>query len=214
MGCEQVTVVLLHGLTLAYIALSFDDNRVALAILAYDRNNKLLGRVTKNGARYIARITVQENQVNFIGQSDSSVACTADELYNLILMPDPLVPLITTADARAQPKAPDGLKYTYPDGDYGSYPVLRYSGLTYWGESVLLMVDNILTALISLALAYVDNRFSFCILGYDAGLNLVKRLPKDGARYISRIVLEGSMVRFIGQSNKSVSFTLQELAVI
>jgi len=174
-------------------ALSFVDNRVAFAILKYDRDNKLVGRSDKKGARYIARISVQENQVNFIGQSDASVTYTADELFNMGLV-DPLVPLVATANAGGQPKAPDGLKYTNLNGDSSAYPVLRYSGLTYW------------------ALSYIDNRVSMCILGYDGSMNIVKNMPKSGARYISRIVVDGSTVKFIGQSDQSVSFTLQELA--
>ncbi|KDR74110.1 hypothetical protein GALMADRAFT_603806 [Galerina marginata CBS 339.88] len=122
-------------------ALSFDDNRVAYAILAYDRNNKLLGQETKNGACYITSITIQNDQVNFIGQSNSSVTCTTDELYNLTIAstPDPSVPLVTTADANAQPSPPDGLEYIYFNGDEAAYPVLRYSGITYWALSY---VDN------------------------------------------------------------------------
>lgn len=213
-GVRANHCVLMDRLTLTYIALSFVDNRVSLAILAYDQNRKLVGRFTKDGARYIMRIMImaQGSQVNFIGQSGNLVSSTADELYNLTNMPDPLVPLITIADASAQPKAPDGLVYVTLNGSNGSYPVLRYSGLTYWGESALLMVQNVLIALFSLALSYVDNRVSFCILGYDASMNLVKRLPKDGARYLDRIVRDGSTIQFIGQSNRSVSFTLQELA--
>ena len=101
----------------------------------------LLGYVTKNRTRYIASITVQKSQVNFIGQSVISVAYTEEELRNLLIMPDPLAALIM-ADSLAQPTAgptaPYRLEYSNLTlgGPFGTYLVLRYAGLMYYGEKI------------------------------------------------------------------------------
>jgi hypothetical protein len=64
-------------------------------------------------------------------------------------------------------------------------------------------------------MSFVDNRVAFHLLGYDAGLNIVKSMSRNGARYLSRIVIDESKstVDFIGQSDDAVSFSLKELAV-
>ncbi|KIK63472.1 hypothetical protein GYMLUDRAFT_72124 [Collybiopsis luxurians FD-317 M1] len=65
-----------------YWALSYVDNRYAMAILAYDSNGRIVGRWSKQGARYVHRIEFDESnrQVSFVGQGNLSVVFHLSEL--------------------------------------------------------------------------------------------------------------------------------------
>ncbi|TFK35161.1 hypothetical protein BDQ12DRAFT_737731 [Crucibulum laeve] len=57
-----------------YWALSFDDNRYAFAVLAFDDKGTMVKRFDKYGGRYIHRIEVDKDVVRFIGQGSKYVA--------------------------------------------------------------------------------------------------------------------------------------------
>ncbi len=65
-----------------YWALSYDDNRVSMAIAAYDSKGALVKVWDKPGARYVYGITVNKTNrtVVFAGQSDSKISMTWSEL--------------------------------------------------------------------------------------------------------------------------------------
>lgn len=67
---------------LTYWAYSYTDNRVGMAILAYDASNQLVQRWDQDGARYLWKITVDaDNQtVQFIGQASQAITMTWDSL--------------------------------------------------------------------------------------------------------------------------------------
>ena len=53
-----------------------------MEIVAYDSQNKIVGRWSKGGARYVQRIEYDEEsrQVRFVGQSSLSVAFGLEDL--------------------------------------------------------------------------------------------------------------------------------------
>ena len=63
-------------------AYSFIDNRVSMALVSYDAQNKVVGNVTKNGARYVWNITssTYNKTVTFEGQAKQRVDATWAEL--------------------------------------------------------------------------------------------------------------------------------------
>ena len=63
-------------------AYSFIDNRVSMALVSYDAQNKVVGNVTKNGARYVWNITssTYNKTVTFEGQAKQRVNATWAEL--------------------------------------------------------------------------------------------------------------------------------------
>lgn len=54
----------------------------------------------------------------------------------------------------------------------------------------------------------------FELLVYDNAGHLLGRRIKEGARTLSRIVVTGEEVRFLGKDDKSVAFSLSELRSI
>ena len=64
-------------------AYSFIDNRVSLALVTYDSNNKVVGNITKNGTRYIwnAVSSLHTQGVEFFGQTNTWVTATWAELF-------------------------------------------------------------------------------------------------------------------------------------
>jgi hypothetical protein len=63
-------------------AYSFIDNRVSMALVSYDAQNKVVRNVTKDGARYVWTITssARNKTVTFGGQAKQSVSATWAEL--------------------------------------------------------------------------------------------------------------------------------------
>ncbi|KAJ7875324.1 Alpha/Beta hydrolase protein [Mycena olivaceomarginata] len=77
---QEYPVLILGQYT--YWALSYIDNRYAMAILAYNDSGKIVGRWSKEGARYVHRIDLdaQTRNVSFIGQGNLSVVFSLSEL--------------------------------------------------------------------------------------------------------------------------------------
>lgn len=190
--CSLYPVLSYVGLT--YWAWSFYDNRVAMAICAYDSGGKLVRRLDRDGARYIWQITVDEQAqtVSFAGQDDAKITLGWRELET--------PPLAGTAPTESHPAIPDGLK-TACLADPGSlqpcstYPVLFWNQLTYWPYS------------------FIDNREALAICAYDPAGNLVKRVDRDGARYIYQINVDeqAQTVSFVGQAGASISVSFNDL---
>lgn len=66
-----------------YWGYSYIDNRVGMAIIAFDQNGHIVKRWDKNGARYLWQITVNQTARNvaFSGQSSQAITMSWDELY-------------------------------------------------------------------------------------------------------------------------------------
>lgn len=146
------------------LALSYVDKRDALAILAFDDANKLLGWTSRTGARYISDIQIEGMNVKFIGQNAKSVSFTLQELLAIVPSPrEPNLPttdlnqaIITIADWRGQPDPPIGLKYrTVENSDI--HPVLKFAGMVFWGT----LLSLLLTALLYLETTTNAYLFSF-----------------------------------------------------
>lgn len=77
---ETCPVVQYQGITTW--AYSFTDNRMSLALVSYDADNKVVRNVEKGGARYLFNAIVNEpNQtVTFIGQAEQWVTVPWSEL--------------------------------------------------------------------------------------------------------------------------------------
>jgi hypothetical protein len=67
-------------------------------------------------------------------------------------------------------------------------------------------------------LSYIDNRVSFGIVSYDGKGNIVEETEVKGARYVTKITMQGSdtsgSVTFWGQADQSVTMTLDQLYVL
>ena len=73
-------VVKYQGLTTW--AFSFEDNRIAMALVTYDADNKVVRNVERNGARYIvnAAVGVKSRTVTITGQDNRTITVPWSEL--------------------------------------------------------------------------------------------------------------------------------------
>ncbi|WP_035037857.1 hypothetical protein [Caulobacter sp. AP07] len=109
-------------------------------------------------------------------------------------------PQIKYQPAATAPAVPDGLKVfcaKTPDDLNGSKtcPVIYYGGFATWIYS------------------FIDNRFSFAVVSYDAKGNVVQNLTRDGARYVFDVTSSdaGQTVILHGQANRHVELRWSEL---
>ncbi len=70
-----------------YWPMSYIDNRVSFGIVSYDPKGNLTNQLEVKGARYVYKITLEENSgtVTFWGQSNQKVTLTLDQVYNLLM---------------------------------------------------------------------------------------------------------------------------------
>lgn len=63
-------------------AYSFIDNRVSFALVSYDARNKVVGNITKDGARYVWNMNsnVKAKTITIEGQANQTVSVTWEEL--------------------------------------------------------------------------------------------------------------------------------------
>ena len=109
-------------------------------------------------------------------------------------------PIVDAVTATDHPAVPEGLKVTClqgPDTTQPSptCPVIRWNGYTYWAYS------------------YSDNSSGMAIVAYDEAGNVVGEWEKPGARYVWQIDLDSATqtVTFVGQANRTIAFTWDEL---
>ncbi|KAJ7722585.1 hypothetical protein B0H14DRAFT_3006310, partial [Mycena olivaceomarginata] len=110
----------------SYWAFSWTDNRVGLAILAYDPNNNLPDTYSQSSTTAPPVVWV------FTGQVGNTITIPIIQLL------EPIV-FMSTENAATQPAAPSGLDYVTFFGDNMQYPVLIVGSYTYWPLSY---VDN------------------------------------------------------------------------
>ncbi|KAH6919121.1 hypothetical protein BKA70DRAFT_42302 [Coprinopsis sp. MPI-PUGE-AT-0042] len=63
-----------------YWSLAHHDNRYGMAIIAYDKRGNIAGRWEKGGARYIVRVVLHRDRVEFVGQGGLSISFPLSEL--------------------------------------------------------------------------------------------------------------------------------------
>ncbi|KAJ7810607.1 hypothetical protein B0H14DRAFT_2862941 [Mycena olivaceomarginata] len=174
----------------SYWAFSWTDNRVGLAILAYDPNNNLVGRWDMTEARYLFSIVYNSatGSVVFTGQVGNTITIPIIQLL------EPIV-FMSTENAATQPAAPSGLDYVTFFGDNTQYPVLIVGTYTYW------------------PLSYVDNRESLNLVGYDQNKNLISQVELPGTRYIETVIYDpdAGVIRLIGQSPTIVTASIAQV---
>ena len=112
------------------------------------------------------------------------------------------VPVVQSVPVNGHPPIPGGMKMDafFSGSNLNVAPntsVLRWGTHTYW------VAD------------YVDNRLAMCVLAYDENNQLVKQIPKNGARYMWRMVYDPANQNVIctGQSDLALKFGLSELRV-
>lgn len=192
--CPTCPVIKWNGYT--YWAYSFIDNRYAMSIVAYDASGKMVKRVDKNGARYVWKITIDEagQKVTLWGQANKTIGLSFKELM--------VPPEVVGVNPSSHPAIPSGLKTACLKGpdtldSCTAYPVVKWNGYTYWPYS------------------FIDNRDAMAIVAYDSAGKMVKRLDKNGARYIYKITVDDAAqkVTFWGQANKTIVLSFKELIV-
>ena len=112
------------------------------------------------------------------------------------------VPVVQSVPVNGHPPIPGDMKMDafFSGSNLNAAPntsVLRWGTHTYW------VAD------------YVDNRMAMCVLAYDENNQLVKQIPKNGARYMWRMVYDPANQNVIctGQSDLALKFGLSELRV-
>ncbi|MCP3097977.1 hypothetical protein LZ198_03700 [Myxococcus sp. K15C18031901] len=193
-GAAAATCPVLRYDGYSYWALSYVDNRVGMAIAAYDASGKLVAQWEKAGARYVYGITVDpaNKRVTFAGQSDAKIAVAWDDL-----VPPPVVVQVPPSPA---PAVPAGMKVTCTQGPgtgaaAATCPVIQWKGYTFW------------------AFSYMDNRVGMAIVAYDAAGKVVATLEKPGARYVYAVTVNPAdkTVTFAGQADAKISVKWSEL---
>lgn len=76
-------ILALNGIT--YWPLSYTDNRVGMAIVAFDQAGQQKKRWDKSGARYVWKVeeNLANRSINFRGQANQSISVSLDELTSL-----------------------------------------------------------------------------------------------------------------------------------
>jgi hypothetical protein len=74
-GAQDKTCPVVRYKGITTWAYSFNDNRVALALVSYDGQNKIVRNVQKNGLRYVSNMvsSAKDQSVLFVGQSEGWV---------------------------------------------------------------------------------------------------------------------------------------------
>ncbi|XXF75684.1 hypothetical protein P2318_21795 [Myxococcaceae bacterium GXIMD 01537] len=193
-GAPSTTCPVLKWEGHTYWALSYIDNRISMAIVAYDAAGKIVAQWEKPGARYVYAITVNTTArtATFAGQSDAKITMGWDEL-----VPPPVVVQVA---ANAPPAVPAGMKVTCTQGPNTgapstTCPVVQWRGLTYW------------------AFSYIDNRVSMGIVAYDSTGKVVAQWEKPGSRYVYAITVNNTdkTVVFAGQSDAKITMKWTDL---
>jgi hypothetical protein len=149
-------------------AFSFLDNRDSYGIVSYDGQANVIKNVTRDGARYVYKMTVDPaaQTVSVWGQANAKVDIAWADLPQS-------APQITTLPAASAPPPPPGLKTFCATGpgsqESTTCPVIQYHGYTTWIYS------------------FLDNRSAYGVVSYNAQGQVVRNTTSNGARYIYKI---------------------------
>ncbi|MFA6247149.1 MAG: hypothetical protein WC615_09410 [Mucilaginibacter sp.] len=186
------------------------DNRLAFAIIAFNKDGKIVTDWEIKGVRYITDITVDvpNKRVNFTGQGNKTIPLPWDDLnvgepdLNGAASDKFANMEIKEMPVSAAPFLPAELKTGWTTGpnshtESKQYLVLLFHDYTYW------------------AFDYKNNDNSIGIVAYNNEGNLVKQWRKPGTRYLWSITLDPrrKTVTFWGQANQTVVMGWDELKV-
>jgi len=169
-------------------AFSFIDNRVSYGIVTYDAANNVVKNVTRDGARYVYKMTVDPSAqtVSVWGQANAKVDVAWSDLPTA-------APEVVQVPANAPPPIPGGLKVTCLKGpntleSSPTCPVIKYKGHTTW------------------AFSFLDNRVAYGVVTYDVANNVLANNTQNGARYVYKITVEpgAQTVTIWGQADAKV----------
>lgn len=170
-------------------AYSFIDNRLAFGIVSFDQNGTVLNNITRNGARYVYKMTVdpKAQTVSVWGQSNAKIDIAWRDL--------PVIPpQVVNVPASSSPPVPAGLKVTCLKGpntfeSSPTCPVVKFNGNTTWAYS------------------FIDNRVAFGIVTYNSNNNVLANNTQNGSRYVYKITVDPSAktVSFWGQGDAKVT---------
>ncbi|HJV43791.1 hypothetical protein [Caulobacter sp.] len=170
-------------------AFSFIDNRVSYGVVTYDAANNVVKNVTRDGARYVYKMTVDPNAktVSIWGQGNAKVDVAWSDLPTA-------PPQVVQVPANAPPPVPSGLKVTCLKGPNTlepspTCPVVQYNGHTTW------------------AFSFIDNRVSYGVVTYGPNNQVLANNTQDGARYVYKITVDSNAqtVSFWGQGDAKVT---------
>lgn len=197
-GAQSATCPVIAWNGYIYWVFSYADNRIGLCIAAYTEQGVLVKRWEKTGARYVAKIGVDQKKrtVTLVGQSANTIVVGWDELYL------PIAPEAVRMPSAVHPAIPAGAKITCMQsaevvGVMDTCAVLTWQDRTYWAYS------------------YMDNRMSLAVVAYNDTGAVVKQWELPGTRYIHSITVEPSAqtVTFWGQGNQKGVMTWKQLMI-
>ncbi|AUH50860.1 hypothetical protein CXB49_08585 [Chromobacterium sp. ATCC 53434] len=112
-------------------------------------------------------------------------------------------PVVETVQVSTHPPIPSGLKVAFmtgpnsptPDGESSTCNIVNYNGLNYWAYS------------------YIDNRYSFGLVGYQPSTGKYVEQELKGGRYLWKITVDEvkQTVTFYGQSGQNVTVPWSQL---
>jgi hypothetical protein len=170
-------------------AFSFIDNRVSYGIVTYDGQANLIKNTTRDGARYVYKMTVDpaSQTVGVWGQANAKVDVAWSSLPTA-------APQVAQVPANAPPPIPGGLKVTCLKGpntleSSPTCPVVQYKGHTTW------------------AFSFIDNRVAYGLVTYGPNNQVLANNTQNGARYVYKVTVDSSAqtVTFWGQGDDKVT---------
>lgn len=170
-------------------AFSFIDNRVSYGIVTYDGQAKVIKNTTRDGARYVYKMTVDPaaQTVSVWGQANAKVDVAWSSLPSA-------APQVVQLPANAPPPVPGGLKVTCmtgPDSRQSSpnCPVVQYNGHNTWAYS------------------FLDNRSALALVTYGPNNQVLANNTQNGARYVYKVTVDSNAqtVTFWGQADAKVT---------
>ncbi|MFD0767014.1 hypothetical protein ACFQZI_19305 [Mucilaginibacter lutimaris] len=190
-----------------YVTYIYPDNRLAFAIIAFDKDGTIVKDWEVRGARYIDQMTLDDanKQVTFTGQSGAKATVNWRDLKlddtdpNHSSLRKYIQPRLITMPVKAI-TMPAGLsnKWTYGPNSHdekNNVLVLVYNDHTYWA------FDN------------KSNDFFICVVAYDSKGNIVKQFNVKGTRYLWSISIDNTLrtITFWGQENMNATISWDQL---
>lgn len=168
-------------------ALSYIDHRHAMCIYAFDAQGNIAARWSKDGARYIYRITYEEGTVVFTGQSYLTISFRLEELV--------VPPSVQFVDPSARPPLPKALSYL--SSNPASFPMIALGPYRFWPTS------------------YTDGRDGFAVVVTDLRqvLRYIIRCP--GARCIQDVIIDSNSrhISLLGEDGMVANLPYESVTV-
>ncbi|KAF8644531.1 hypothetical protein AX16_008407 [Volvariella volvacea WC 439] len=174
---------------LQYWPMSYSDNRMAIVIIAQDKDKKVVKKWNRSGLRYIDKINFVGGKVIFVGQGGTTIEMTVFDL--LVDSVIDKLPHVATFDYQSDftKERPE----LWPGLLTNNMSVFVMDPYQYWPMS------------------YSDNRMEVALVAQNKDKKVVKTWNLNGIRYIDKITIDGGKVRFTGQGSVSVERNIADL---